>query len=54
MSNGLLGRSVLSKYLVLDTTSLHLVGQNLGASLLRLRLVNVLHQDTLVLEHITL
>jgi hypothetical protein len=40
--------------LVLDTTSLHLVGEHLGTSLLGLRFVDVLHQDTLVLEHVTL
>jgi len=40
--------------LVLDTTSLHLVGKDLGAALLGLGLVDVLHENTLVLENITL
>ena len=33
---------------------LHLVGEDLGAGLLGLGLVDVLHQDTLVLEDVTL
>ena len=41
-------------YLVLDTTSLHLVGEDLGTGLLGLGLVDVLHEDTLVLEDVTL
>ena len=41
-------------HLVLDTASLHLVGEDLRAGLLRLRLVNVLHEDTLVLEYVSL
>jgi hypothetical protein len=41
-------------YLVLGTASLHLVREDLGTGLLRLRLVDVLHQNTLVLEDITL
>ena len=40
--------------LVFDTTSLHLVGNYLGAVLLGLGLVNELHQDTFVLVDITL
>ncbi len=41
-------------YLVLDTAGLHLVGKDLGTGLLGLGLVDVLHEDTLVLEDITL
>ena len=41
-------------YLVLDTASLHLVSEDLGTGLLGLGLVDVLHEDTLVLEDITL
>ena len=33
---------------------LYLIGQHLGAGLLSLLLVDELHQDTLVLEHVTL
>ena len=40
--------------LVLDTASLHLVREDLGAGLLGLSLVDVLHEDTLVLEDVTL
>lgn len=40
--------------LVLDTASLHLVGEDLGTGLLGLGLVNVLHEHTLVLEDVTL
>ena len=40
--------------LVLDPACLHLVAEDLGTGLLRLRLVNVLHQDTLILEDVTL
>ena len=40
--------------LVLETTSLHLVGENLGSGLLGLSLVNVFHEHTLVLEDVTL
>lgn len=40
--------------LVFDTTSLHLVGEDLGTGLLSLGLVDVLHKDTLVLEDVTL
>lgn len=40
-------------YFVLDTTRLHLVGENLRAGLLRLRFVDVLHKDTFVLENVT-
>ena len=39
---------------VFHTASLHLVGEDLGAALLGLGLVDVLHQDTLVLEDVTL
>lgn len=41
-------------HLVLDTTSLHLVSENLGAVLLGLGLVNEFHQHTLILENVTL
>jgi hypothetical protein len=41
-------------YLVLDTAGLHLVGEDLGAALLGFRLVDVLHENALVLEHVTL
>jgi len=41
-------------HLVLDTTRFHLVVDDLGTALLCLRLVDVLHQHTFVLEHITL
>jgi len=41
-------------YLVLDTTSLHLVWEHLRAWFLSLGFVDVLHQYTLVLEDITL
>lgn len=41
-------------YLVLDTASLHLVGEDLCPALLGLGLVNVLHENTLVLEDVTL
>ena len=44
----------IAAYLVLDTAGLHLVGEDLGAGLLGLGLVDVLHQDTLVLEDVTL
>jgi len=40
--------------LVLDTPGLHLLGQVLGSGLLGLGLVDVLHQDSLVLEGVTL
>lgn len=40
--------------LVLDTTSLHLVGENLCAVLLGFGFVDVLHEHTLVLEYVTL
>jgi len=41
-------------YFVLNTTSLHLVAENLGTVLLCLGFVNVLHENTLVFEYITL
>src|SRR6266576_6172200 len=41
-------------YLVLDTTGLHLVSQDLCAGLLGLGLVDVLHNHTLILEDVTL
>lgn len=44
----------VATHLVLDTARLHLVGKDLGAGLLRLRLVDVLHEYTLVLEDVTL
>jgi len=40
--------------LVSDTTCLHLVGKDFCAVLLRLGLVDVLHEYTLVLENVTL
>ena len=40
--------------LVLDTASLHLVGEDFGAVLLGLGFVDVLHEYTLVLENVTL
>jgi hypothetical protein len=40
--------------LVLGATSLHLVAEDLGAVLLCLGLVDVFHENTLVLEDITL
>jgi hypothetical protein len=40
--------------LVLDTPGLHLVLEVLGSDLLGLGLVNVLHEDSLVLESVTL
>lgn len=42
------------RYLVLRTTSLHLVVEHLRARLLGLGFVDVLHQHTLVFEDITL
>ena len=42
------------RYLVLCTTSLHLVAENLRAQLLGLGLVDVLHQHALVFEDVTL
>ena len=39
--------------LVLNTTSLHLVAEDLGAVLFSFGLVDVLHEDTLVFEHVT-
>lgn len=53
----LLGQSgllPLSHSLVLDTPGLHLLRQVLGSGLLRLGLVDVLHQDSLVLEGVSL
>lgn len=53
----LLGQSSLlplSHSLVLDTPGLHLFRQVLGSRLLRLGLVNVFHQDSLVLEGVSL
>lgn len=41
-------------YLILATTSLHLVSEDFSSGLLSLCLVNVLHKYTLVLENITL
>ena len=40
--------------LVLDTAGLHLLGDVLGTKLLGLGFVDVLHEDTLVLEAVTL
>lgn len=39
--------------LVFGATSLHLVGKNLCSRLLGLGLVDVFHQDTLVLENVS-
>jgi hypothetical protein len=44
----------LSHSLVLDTPSFHLFSQVLGSGLLSLGLVDVLHQDSLVLEGVSL
>lgn len=44
----------LAHGLVLDTTGLHLFLEVLGAQLFGLGLVDVFHQDTLVLEAVTL
>jgi len=41
-------------HLILDAAGFHLVREDLCAGLLRLRLMNILHQYTLVLEDITL
>lgn len=46
--------STLTHVAVTQTTGLHLVSEVLGAGLLSLGLVDVLHQDTLVLEDVTL
>lgn len=53
----LLGQSLGSSFshsLVLDSSGLGLLLQVLGSELLRLGLVNVFHQDSLVLESVTL
>jgi uncharacterized protein YjbK len=39
---------------VLDTTRFHLIREHLCARLLRFRLVDELHEDSLVLEDVTL
>ncbi len=44
----------LTHSLVLDTPSLHLFSEVLGSGLLSLGLVDVLHEDSLVLEGVTL
>lgn len=46
--------SALAGLLCLGTTSLGLISQELLASLVCLQLVNVLHKNALVLEHVTL
>lgn len=46
--------TALAHGLVAETAGLHLVGKVLGPELLGLGLVDVLHEDTLVLEHVTL
>lgn len=46
--------SALAHRLVAQAAGLHLVSEVLGACLLGLGLVNVLHKDALVLEHVTL
>jgi hypothetical protein len=48
------GGPPLPQRLVLDTPGLHLLGQVLGSGLFGLGLVDVLHQDSLVLEGVTL
>ena len=48
------GRPYGGTHLVFDAAGLHLVREDLGTGLLRLRFVDVLHQDTLVLEDVTL
>ena len=56
-SSSLVGKSLLSSVShvpVSQSSSLHLVGEVLGSSLLGLGLVNVLHEDSLVLEDVTL
>lgn len=40
--------------LVLDTAGLHLVVEDLGSGLFGLGLVDILHQDTLILEDVSL
>ena len=51
---GTRSKEIFMTNLVLDTASLHLVREDLGAGLLGLSLVDVLHEDTLVLEDVTL
>lgn len=46
--------TTLAHGLVLDAASLHLVGEVLGTKLLGLGLMDVLHQNALVLEGVTL
>jgi len=48
------GSTAFASSPVFNTASLHLVGQDLGAGLLSLGLVDVLHQHALVLEDVTL
>jgi hypothetical protein len=48
------GKRGTAAHLVLDTAGLHLVGEDLGAALLSLCFVDVLHEHALVLEHVTL
>ena len=40
--------------LVLDTTSFHLIAEDFGTCLLGFRFVDELHEDSLVLENVTL
>jgi len=48
------GSPTLTQGLVASTADLHLVSQGLGTELLSLSLVDELHKDALVLEHVTL
>ena len=43
-----------STYLVLNAAGFHLVGEDLGAGLLGLGFMDVLHKHTFVLEDVTL
>lgn len=47
------GQADQTTYLVLDTTSLHLVTEDLRARFLGFGLVDKLHQDSLVLEDVS-
>lgn len=55
MSNNIRGQPMRqTTHLVLDTTCLHLITEDLRACFLSLGLVDKLHQNTLVLEDVTL
>ncbi len=41
-------------YLVLNTSGLHLITENLGSGLFSLGFVDMFHEDALVLEDVTL